>query len=75
MFSGQPPFWWAAGAIALLSLIASLTIPVWVFLGGLELYNERFALMRTWLPLLAILYFVSGTYWAVKGRKPETGEH
>ncbi len=71
VFGGQDPLWWGAGAIALVCLIASLVIPIWVFLGGVELYNERFSLMRTLLPLFAILYFVTGTYWAVKRRKTE----
>ncbi len=71
IFGGHDPLWWGAGAIALVCLIVSLVIPIWVFFGGLELYNERFALMRIWLPLFAIIYFVTGTYWAVKRQKPE----
>lgn len=74
VFGGHEPLWWVAGAVALICLLVTLIVPIWVFWGGVEHFDERFAVMRTWLPPYAVVYFVTGTYWAVKRQKPEETE-
>lgn len=69
VFSNHEPLWWVAGGIALICLVVSLFLPLWVFWGSTEAFDARIAVMHRWLPLFAVVYFVTGTYWAVKRQK------
>jgi NCS1 family nucleobase:cation symporter-1 len=60
---------WICGIAALASLALCLALPIWVYvLGGLD-YEPNLASMKKWLLWPTLIYFVSGTIWAIKRDK------
>ena len=57
---------WVAGLVTLGALIACGVWPVYVFAADAGGYAERLAAMRAWLTLPTVLYFIAGTWFAVK---------
>jgi len=50
-----------AGLVALAALAVSLAFPIWVALGGIDAFKYRHDVMKLWLTLPTLIYFVSGT--------------
>lgn len=57
---------WIAGILALASLVICIGWPLLVFLKGADGYADRLAFFKMWLILPTLLYFVAGTYFAIK---------
>lgn len=57
---------WVAGILSLASLVICIGWPLLVFLKGADGYADRLAFFKTWLILPTLLYFIAGTYWAMK---------
>ena len=55
--------------IAVASLLTCLVLPIRVFVARPEVYADRFDLFKNVLIWPTLLYFVSGTIWAVKRDK------
>jgi len=55
-----------AGIVTLGTLVVCAAWPMYVFSAGAEGHAERLALMRTWMTLPTVLYFIAGTWFAVK---------
>ena len=64
--SGLDPVTLAAGVIALGCLAWCLLWPLYIFLRGTEGYEARFATFKMWLLLPTLVYFITGTYYAIK---------
>jgi len=52
-----------SGFIALLSLVACFCMPIWVYLQGIENFEDNFAAFKTLLLIPTLVYFVSGTLY------------
>jgi len=61
---------WISGSIALACLIICLVWPLWIFLKGSVGYDERLAFFRQNLIWPTLIYFATGTYWAIKRERP-----
>lgn len=57
---------WIAGLIALASLVVCLVWPAWILVMGAEGYEARFMSFKALLIWPTLVYFVAGTYWAIK---------
>jgi cytosine permease len=55
--------------LALGSLAVCVILPIWIFIGGPESYDQRFAIFKSILIWPTLLYFVTGTIWAAKKDK------
>jgi len=66
---GNDPVLWISGILALASLLSCLVLPIWVYLGGSDGYDQRFAIFKTVLIWPTLVYFVTSTIWAVKRNK------
>lgn len=55
-----------AGVIALGSLAVCLLWPMYIFLMGNDGYDARFETFTMWLIAPTLVYFIAGTYYAVK---------
>jgi len=51
------------------SLIACLVLPVWVYFSASDNYEQNFETFKTILIWPTLIYFISGTIWAVKRNK------
>jgi NCS1 family nucleobase:cation symporter-1 len=60
---------WAARVIAVLSLAVCLVLPVWVYLKGASAFDANMATMQKILIWPTLLYFISGTIWAIRRDK------
>jgi NCS1 family nucleobase:cation symporter-1 len=65
------PVLWISAIIALLSLAACFVLPIWVYTTGGEDYQQNFQFFKKILIVPTLLYFVTGTVWAVKRNKVE----
>jgi purine-cytosine permease-like protein len=65
------PATWLAGAIALVSLVACVALPVWVFAGGSEpaVYDARLSVCKTGLLVATVIYFIAGIYYTTQREK------
>ena len=52
--------------IALIGLVCCIAWPIWVLVGGAEHYAARMDVMKTWLVVGSVLYFIGGTRWAMR---------
>ncbi len=70
------PATWAAGAVALLSLVACVVLPAWVFAGGSEpaVYDSRLAAYKAGMIVATAVYFIASTYYAAQREKGRAGE-
>ena len=60
------PVLWVARVAALAALAVCLLWPIWIYFQGMEGFEGRFDTFRTWLIVPTIVYFVSGTTWAIR---------
>ena len=60
------PALWICAIAAIASLAACLILPIWVYRTGGEDYGQNFAWFKQILIVPTIIYFVTGTIWAVK---------
>jgi len=60
---------WICAIVALASLAVCVVLPVWVYMTGGEDYEDNFATFKTILIWPTLIYFVTGTIWAVKRDK------
>jgi len=60
---------WISGIVAVLSLLMCLILPIWVYVTGGKQYEQNFATFKNILIWPTLIYFVSGTIWAVKRDK------
>jgi NCS1 family nucleobase:cation symporter-1 len=58
-----------AGWLALVALVISLAMPLWVFNSSPDTYATRITIMKNVLTWLAMIYFVCGTYWLIQREK------
>ena len=59
---------WFWGIVAIVSLVACLALPIWVYVSG-EKYQQNFATFKNILIWPTLIHFVSATIWAVKREK------
>jgi hypothetical protein len=62
---------WASGVIAVAALLTCFILPVWVFVTGGGQYEQNFAAFKNILIWPTLIYFVTGTIWAVKRNKAD----
>lgn len=55
-----------AGVVALGSLALCFLWPIYIFIQGNDGYEGRFDAFKLWLIVPTLLYFIAGTYYAVK---------
>lgn len=67
--TGKSPLVVIAGIISLTALVACLILPLAVTASNIDNYNRLFDLVKNWLILPTIIYFVFGTYWFVQREK------
>jgi len=60
---------WVSGIIAVAALAVCLALPFWVYTTGGEDYQQNFAWFKKVLIWPSLVYFVSGTIWAVRKDK------
>ncbi len=60
---------WICAIVALASLAVCVVLPHWVYMTGGEDYEDNFATFKTILIWPTLIYFVTGTIWAVKRDK------
>lgn len=65
------PVLWICAIAAIASLAACLILPLWVYRTGGEDYGQNFAWFKQILIVPTILYFVTGTVWAVKRNRAD----
>jgi len=57
---------WITGAVALASLAACVALPLRVYLSEGEFYAENLDMLKGWLIIPTLVYFVFGTVWWVR---------
>jgi NCS1 family nucleobase:cation symporter-1 len=63
-----------SGAVALAALVVCLLLAIQVALGGSDGFDARLAGMKTWLSVVTLIYFVSGTtFYHFREREKESG--
>jgi len=65
------PVLWICAIVAIASLAACFILPIWVYRTGGENYADNFEWFKKILIVPTILYFITGTVWAVKRDKTE----
>lgn len=60
-----------SGLVAFVCLAVCLLWPIYIFLRGTEGYEMRFTAFKSWLLLPTLVYFVAGTYYAIKRGETE----
>jgi hypothetical protein len=51
------------------SLLTCLVLPIWVYVTGGSQYEQNFATFKNILIWPTLVYFITGTIWAVKRDK------
>jgi len=69
--TGKDPLLWISGIVAVAALLACLILPIWVFVTGGSRYEQNFATFKNILVWPTLIYFVTGTVWAVKRNKAD----
>lgn len=66
---------WGAGGIALLALLTSLAMAIWVFVGGSEpdVYKNHMKTYKLVLGLATIVYFLAATFYATQRERARPG--
>jgi hypothetical protein len=59
----KPLRYYAIGVFALLCLSACLLLPIWVFWGPTESYEDRVAVFNRVILWVTLAYFASGVIW------------
>jgi NCS1 family nucleobase:cation symporter-1 len=60
---------WISGIVAAASLLTCLILPIWVYVTGGKQYDQNFATFKNILIWPTLIYFISGTMWAIKRDK------
>ena len=60
---------WISGIVAVASLLTCLILPIWVYVTGGSQYDQNFATFKNILIWPTLVYFITGTIWAVKRNK------
>jgi len=60
---------WISAIVALISLVSCLVLPIWVYLSSGGTYEQNLATFKKVLIIPTLLYFITGTIWAVKRDK------
>jgi NCS1 family nucleobase:cation symporter-1 len=68
---GKDPVLWASGIIAAAALLTCFILPIWVFITGGSQYEQNFATFKNILIWPTLIYFITGTMWAVKRNKAD----
>ena len=55
--------------LAVASLLCCLILPIWVYLSGPDVCEQNFATFKSVLIWPTLIYFITGTIWAVKRNK------
>jgi NCS1 family nucleobase:cation symporter-1 len=61
---------WISAVAACLSLLACIALPIWVYFARPEDYGHRLSFFKAILIYPTLIYFVTGTIWAIKKDKP-----
>ena len=67
--TGKDPVLWISGIVAIAALLTCLGLPIWVYVTGGSRYEQNFATFKNILVWPTLIYFVTGTIWAVKRNK------
>ena len=67
----KDPVLWICAIAAIASLALCLILPFWVYTTGGEDYQQNFAWFKQILIVPTLIYFVTGTIWAVKRNKAD----
>jgi len=65
------PVLWVCAIVAIASLAVCLILPIWVYRTGGENYEQNFQWFKQILIVPTLIYFVTGTIWAVKRNKAD----
>ncbi len=65
----QDPVLWICAIAAMASLAACLILPIWLYKTGGQEYDQKVAFFKSALIWPTLIYFVTGTIWAVKRDK------
>jgi NCS1 family nucleobase:cation symporter-1 len=57
---------WLSAIIACLSLLTCIVLPIWVYVAQSEEYARRLTFFKEILIYPTLIYFVTGTIWAIK---------
>ena len=60
---------WLSAVIACLSLLTCIVLPIWVYFAQSEEYARRLTFFKEILIYPTLIYFVTGTIWAIKRDK------
>ena len=60
---------WISGIVAIAALLTCLGLPIWVYVTAPSRYEQNFATFKNILIWPTLIYFVTGTIWAVKRDK------
>ena len=65
----------AALAVAILTLLVTLLLPLRVFMGGSDpaKYAANMEWYKRWLIVATVIYFIAATYWEVKREEQREG--
>ncbi len=63
------PVLWICAIAAIASLAACLILPIWVFKSSGENYDQNLEWFKQILIVPTLIYFLTGTIWAVKRNK------
>jgi NCS1 family nucleobase:cation symporter-1 len=66
---GENAILWLTGAVAAVSLLSCIVMPIWVFLSDASVYTEHLEYFRKWLIVPTLVYFVSGTCFYSRTQK------
>jgi len=69
--TGKDPVLWISGITAAAALLTCLGLPIWVYVTGGSQYEQNFATFKNILIWPTLIYFVTGTMWAVKRNKAD----
>jgi len=69
--TGKDPVLWISGIIAAAALLMCLILPIWVYVTGGSQYEQNLAAFKNILIWPTLIYFVTGTIWAVKRNKAD----
>jgi cytosine permease len=54
------------GTVSMLALLACLILPLIVLMSNPQNYDRMFVIMREWIILPTVIYFLAGSYWRIK---------
>jgi len=67
--TGRDAVLWICGILAVASLLTCVILPIWVYATAGKQYDRNFATFKSALIWPTLIYFVTGTIWAIKRNK------